>query len=90
MRPGANGGKEMKRSDYELFIKVEENNAGSVSDFGSGMEIGAISMLKHIISIDFDLEKQDKEYLLSKVERARAFIRAKSEEVKREYESKSI
>ena len=52
--------------------------------------MGAIGMLKHIISLDLDLEEHDKEYLLKEVEKARVIIRAKSEEVKREYESKGI
>ena len=80
----------MKRRDYELFIKVEVETSGTVSDFARGMEMGAIGMLKHIISLDLDLEEHDKEYLLKEVEKARVIIRAKSEEVKREYESKGI
>lgn len=80
----------MKRRDYELFIKVEVETAGTVSDFSRGMEMGAIGMLKHIISLDLDLKEDDKEYLLREVERARAIIKAKSEEVRREYESKGI
>lgn len=80
----------MKRRDYELFIKVEVETAGSTSDFARGMEIGAIGMLKYIITLDLDLEKHDKEYLLKEVEKARAIIEAKSEEVRREYESKGI
>lgn len=80
----------MKRRDYEMFIKVEVETAGSVSDFARGMEIGAISTLKHIIELDIDLEEQDKACLLRDVERARVLIRAKSEEVKRANEGKGI
>ena len=64
----------MKRRDYEIAIGVEVSNAGSVSDFGRGMEVGAISMLKHIISIDRDLDEEERSYLLDMAEKSKMHI----------------
>ena len=64
----------MKRSDYEMSIEIEVKNAGTVSEFGRGLEVGAISMLSHIISIDMDLDEADRLYLLEKAENAKMEI----------------
>lgn len=61
----------MKRRDYENVIEVEVRNAGTVADFSRGMEVGAISMLKHIIRIDGDLDEKDRSHLLEMVEKAK-------------------
>ena len=64
----------MKRRDYEVSIEIEVKNAGAVSDFNRGMEVGAISMLQHIISIDGDLDEEDREHLLEIAEKAKMEI----------------
>ena len=64
----------MKRRDYENAIEIEVRNAGSVADFSRGMEVGSIIMLKHIISIDPDLDEEDRHYLLKKAENAKEEI----------------
>ena len=64
----------MKRRDYEMAIGIEVSNAGTVSDFGRGMEVGAMSMLKHIISIDRDLDEEDRLHLLEMAEKAKMYI----------------
>lgn len=64
----------MKRKDYENVIEIEIKTAGSVSDFGRGLEVGAISILKHIISIDEDLDEWDRLYLMEMAEHAKMVI----------------
>ena len=64
----------MKRRDYEMIIANEVSNAGTVSDFGRGMEVGAMSMLKHVITIDRDLDKDDRSHLIEMVEKASMYI----------------
>ncbi len=64
----------MKRKDYEVIIANEVSNAGTVSDFGRGMEVGAMSMLKHIISIDRDLDEEERSYLLDMAEKSEMHI----------------
>ncbi len=64
----------MKRKDYEMIIGNEVRNAGSVSDFSRGMEVGAMSMLKFVISIDSDLDEKDQSYLLEIAEKSTMHI----------------
>ena len=64
----------MRRRDYEQAIAIEVKNAGTTSDFARGMEVGAMSMLKHIISIDRDLEEEDRLHLLDMAEKAKMYI----------------
>ena len=64
----------MRRRDYETAIGIEVKNAGTTSDFARGMEVGAISMLKHIISMDRDLEEEDRVHLLDMAEKAKMHI----------------
>ena len=64
----------MKRRDYEMIIGNEVSNAGTVSDFSRGMEVGAMSMLKHVITIDRDLDEDDRLHLREMVEKASMYI----------------